>query len=351
MPSRPCRVRATSSRRLAATAAHLTFSPLRMPSISVPLACMPRRPCRVHAASCVCHACVHTTAGAAGAPALLVGGRLPLWVMSPPLTQWCAPSPLPPQARLAHLLFWSDVVYRRTDRKNMGASFRTLLSAKGLDVMHARGLIGAPHALDYALRSERMPWRMGEEEDPSTRRSAAHWHCAGRLDYSQIAHDTTRRAGAASAERRTAPPPPPPRPNLPLARAPSRPTQRCRSHAHSRAQPVCGACVGIPDAHEHATLRAAELPPARWYLMVIQWVMAGFSHGKRRGLLTGDGGFEAVVLGKVRRWRSHARVVRAPAGRGAMRASSEHPPARARGSLRILQCIRRPQAMPCIQAS
>ena len=61
---------------------------------------------------------------------------------------------------------------------------------------------------------------------------------------------------------------------------------------------------GLIDAHEHATLQAAELPPARWYLMVIEWVMAGLSYGKRQGLLTGDGGFEAVTLGKVCELRS-----------------------------------------------
>ena len=146
-------------------------------------------------------------------------------------------------------------------------------------------------------------------------------HCAASTT---LRSHTTRRAGSASAERRNA-----------LLRLRLGPI--CRSHVHLRTQPNAAAhthtfapnpcvcvCVGISDAHEHATLRAAELPPARWYLMVIQWVMAGFSHGKRRGLLTGDGGFEAVVLGKVRRRKSLARVATAQHPH-ALRESTAHP--------------------------
>ena len=96
------------------------------------------------------------------------------------------------QLRLAHVLFWSDVVYRRTLDK--GASFRTLLSAPGLHLMHVRGLL---------------------------------------------------------------------------------------------------------DEGEYATLMHAGLPPARWYLVVLEWVMARVSQARREGLIVGTPGWDATVLSKL----------------------------------------------------
>ena len=82
------------------------------------------------------------------------------------------------QLRLAHILFWSDVVYRKTTCK--GASMRTLLSAPGLQQLHARGLL---------------------------------------------------------------------------------------------------------DEAEYEALLAAQLPPARWFMVVLEWVMAGVAQARRESLI------------------------------------------------------------------
>lgn len=96
------------------------------------------------------------------------------------------------QLRLAHILFWADVVYRRT--QNKGASFRTLLSASGLQQLHARGLL---------------------------------------------------------------------------------------------------------DKAEYEALRNAQLPPSRWFMVVLEWVMAGVAQARREGLIVASPGWESTVLQKL----------------------------------------------------
>ena len=56
---------------------------------------------------------------------------------------------------------------------------------------------------------------------------------------------------------------------------------------------------GLMDAEEHGTLLAAQLPPARWYMVVLEWVMAGIAASRREGLLVGDVGFESTARGQV----------------------------------------------------
>ena len=93
--------------------------------------------------------------------------------------------------RLAHILFWSDVCYRRS--VDFGASIRVLLTTPALDRMHERGLL---------------------------------------------------------------------------------------------------------DAREHEALMSSDLPPSRWYMVVIEWITARLAHAHRCGTLVGGEGFAQTALEK-----------------------------------------------------
>lgn len=56
---------------------------------------------------------------------------------------------------------------------------------------------------------------------------------------------------------------------------------------------------GLLTQREHDTLLAADLPPSRWYLVVLEWVMCRLSAARAQGLLTNCGaGWEQTMLGK-----------------------------------------------------
>ena len=50
----------------------------------------------------------------------------------------------------------------------------------------------------------------------------------------------------------------------------------------------------------HQALINNALPPSRWYMVVMEWVLARLVGARRKGLLTGGPGFEHLVLEKVR---------------------------------------------------
>jgi len=56
---------------------------------------------------------------------------------------------------------------------------------------------------------------------------------------------------------------------------------------------------GLVTDREYETLVSLALPPARWYLVVMEWVAARLATGRRRGVLVGGHGLETLLLGKV----------------------------------------------------
>ena len=56
---------------------------------------------------------------------------------------------------------------------------------------------------------------------------------------------------------------------------------------------------GLLTAREHATLRDAALPPARWYLVALEWAACRIAAARAAGLLHGGAGFEQVFLEKL----------------------------------------------------
>jgi len=97
------------------------------------------------------------------------------------------------ELRLCHLLFWSDILYRRVPSRHAGAPFRILLSRAGLQRLHGRGLVTKA---------------------------------------------------------------------------------------------------------EVQALLTADLPPARWYLVVMEWCVTRLAWAMRVGMLTGGPGFEQTILDK-----------------------------------------------------
>ena len=55
---------------------------------------------------------------------------------------------------------------------------------------------------------------------------------------------------------------------------------------------------GLLNKREHATLLAADVPPSRWYMIVIEWFTARIGAAYRDGVLVGGSGFEQMVLYK-----------------------------------------------------
>ena len=47
---------------------------------------------------------------------------------------------------------------------------------------------------------------------------------------------------------------------------------------------------GLMTEDEHTVLRAAGLPPARWYMLVLQWYLTRLTIAMRAGLLVGGAG-------------------------------------------------------------
>jgi len=56
---------------------------------------------------------------------------------------------------------------------------------------------------------------------------------------------------------------------------------------------------GLLNQREHATLLEADLPPSRWYLVVLEWLTARLVAANREGTLVGGAGFEQTALTKV----------------------------------------------------
>jgi len=56
---------------------------------------------------------------------------------------------------------------------------------------------------------------------------------------------------------------------------------------------------GMLTQREHATLLAAQLPPARWYLVCLEWAISRITHARKEGVLGGGPGFEQVYLEKA----------------------------------------------------
>mmetsp|Transcript_9158 Transcript_9158/g.22780 ORF Transcript_9158/g.22780 Transcript_9158/m.22780 type:complete len:197 (+) Transcript_9158:745-1335(+) len=55
---------------------------------------------------------------------------------------------------------------------------------------------------------------------------------------------------------------------------------------------------GMITDREYDTLVSLGLPPARWYLVVLEWVVARIASATRKGILVGGSGFEKQVLEK-----------------------------------------------------
>ena len=56
---------------------------------------------------------------------------------------------------------------------------------------------------------------------------------------------------------------------------------------------------GLLIPREHATLLAADLPPSRWYLVVLEWLTSRVVQARREGTLVGGEGFEMASLTKI----------------------------------------------------
>lgn len=56
---------------------------------------------------------------------------------------------------------------------------------------------------------------------------------------------------------------------------------------------------GLLNQREHAALLGAQLPPARWYLVALEWAVSRIAHATKSGQLTGGPGFEQVYLEKA----------------------------------------------------
>ena len=64
-----------------------------------------------------------------------------------------------------------------------------------------------------------------------------------------------------------------------------------------RLGPTLGAWLTHPEGH--ATLLAADLPPSRWYLVVLEWLTSRVVQARREGTLVGGEGFEMASLTKI----------------------------------------------------
>ena len=56
---------------------------------------------------------------------------------------------------------------------------------------------------------------------------------------------------------------------------------------------------GLLTDEEYETLVNVQLPPSRWYLIVLQWICSRIHSETMRGTLTGGAGFEQVAMGKM----------------------------------------------------
>jgi len=61
---------------------------------------------------------------------------------------------------------------------------------------------------------------------------------------------------------------------------------------------------GLLNEREHATLLAADLPPSRWYLVVLEWLTSRLVAARREGTLLGGEAFDMTALNKVCELRS-----------------------------------------------